>query len=64
MHVESDTARCEGFASCVITAPEVFDLTDDNLVSILDENPDESQRAAVEEAVRSCPRQAIRLAGR
>ncbi|MFJ2030141.1 ferredoxin [Streptosporangium sp. NPDC087985] len=61
MRVMSDVSRCEGFASCVITAPAVFDLTDDGVVRLLDAEPRESQRPEVEEAIRSCPRQAIWL---
>ncbi|MCI2423763.1 ferredoxin [Saccharopolyspora sp. K220] len=61
VQVVADFAKCEGFASCVIVAPEVFDLDDDNVVRVLDEQPDESRRAEVEEAVRNCPRRAIWL---
>ena len=42
-------------------APEVFELTDDDELILLDEHPDESLRDAVVAAVRQCPRQAISL---
>ena len=61
MRVVADLAKCEGFASCVIVAPEVFDLDEDNVVRLLEERPDESRRSEVEEAVRNCPRHAIWL---
>jgi len=41
--------------------PEVFDLGDDDLLVVLDEHPDEALRPRLEEAVRCCPKQAIRL---
>jgi ferredoxin len=42
-------------------APEVFEVRDDGFLYILNETPDESLRARVEEAVRLCPTQAITL---
>lgn len=59
MRVVSDRDRCMGFASCVISAPEVFDLGADSLVVVLDGTPAEAQRPEIDEAVRSCPRRAI-----
>ena len=46
---------------CMGVAPEVFELTDDDELIVLQEHPDESLRAEVEEAVRQCPRQAISI---
>lgn len=61
MKVKSDVKKCEGFASCMIIAPDVFDLDDDNIVTVLDDTPPENLRGEVEEAIRSCPRSAIWL---
>lgn len=61
MKVIVDRDLCEGNAVCVGIAPEVFELGDDDVVRILIENPDESLRGKVEEAVRSCPRQALKI---
>lgn len=61
MRVIVDMARCEANALCMGVAPEVFELTDDDELILLQEHPDESLRAAVEEAVRLCPRQAISI---
>lgn len=52
---------CEGNAKCVEAAPAVFELGDDDRAIVLIERPDESHRAAVEKAVRICPRQAITI---
>ncbi len=61
MRVVVDMNQCEANGLCMGIAPEVFDLTDDDELVILDEHPDESLRARVEEAVRQCPKQAISL---
>ncbi|MCA1670427.1 MAG: ferredoxin [Thermomicrobia bacterium] len=52
---------CEGNARCVLAAPEVFQLQNDDQSYVLIEHPGEDLRAKVEEAVRFCPRQAISL---
>lgn len=61
MKVIVDPNLCEGNARCVEAAPDVFELGDDDQARVLIEHPDESRRAAVERAVRVCPRQAISI---
>ena len=61
MRVVVDFDLCESNALCMAAAPEVFEVRDDDFLYVLDENPPESIRAKVEEAVRRCPKQAIRL---
>ena len=61
MKVVINYELCEGNAKCVEAAPVVFALGDDDRAIVLVERPDESQRAAVERAVRICPRQAITI---
>ena len=59
MRVRVDPDRCEGHGKCEATAPRVFSLGDDDLSHVLlDEVPAELT-AAVERAIRLCPRQAI-----
>lgn len=41
--------------------PEVFEVRDDGYLYVLQEEPPESLRDKLEEAVRSCPTQAISL---
>ena len=62
MRVVVDFDLCESNAVCMAVAPEVFEVRDDDFLYVLDETPDESLRAKVEEAVRRCPKQAISLA--
>ena len=61
MRVVVDFDVCESNAICMRTAPEVFLVDDDDNLQILQERPPEELRAKVEQAVRSCPKQAITL---
>jgi ferredoxin len=61
MRVEADLDRCMGTANCVVVAPDVFDIGDDDQVRILTPEIPESQRVAVEDAVRRCPLGALRV---
>jgi ferredoxin len=61
VRVVVDWNLCESNALCVLAAPEVFKLLDDDNLDILQEEPDESLRGKVEEAVRNCPKRAISL---
>jgi ferredoxin len=63
MRVIVDFDVCESNAVCMAIAPEVFEVRDDDFLYILDENPSEELRDKVEDAVRRCPKQAIRLEG-
>ncbi|MFT3900905.1 MAG: ferredoxin [Gordonia sp. (in: high G+C Gram-positive bacteria)] len=60
MRIEVDLDLCQGHGMCEMEAPEVFEAQRD-YVEILDKNPDESLRKAVEAAVRYCPTQALRI---
>ena len=61
MRVVVDYDLCESNALCMDAAPEVFEVRDDDFLYVLDENPPETMRAKVEEAVRICPTQAIKI---
>ncbi|MCU1655395.1 MAG: hypothetical protein JWO57_51, partial [Pseudonocardiales bacterium] len=56
-----DYDLCESHGRCTEAAPVVFEIRDDDMMYVLDENPGEDQRMAVEAAVTNCPRQALRL---
>jgi ferredoxin len=51
----------ESNALCKGLAPEVFEVRDDDLLYVLDENPPEALREQVEAAVRACPKNAISI---
>jgi ferredoxin len=59
MNITVDLERCEGFASCVVTAPELFDLDDERSVAVVLEPVDGGTRALALEAAASCPVRAI-----
>lgn len=60
MKVHVDLAVCEAHGECTYAAPEVFELDDDDELHY-DASPAEERRPKVEQAVRSCPVQAITL---
>jgi ferredoxin len=57
-----DYDRCASNAVCMSLLPEIFEVRDDGFMYVLNEHPPESLRDQLEEAVRSCPTQAISLA--
>lgn len=59
--VKADPSACQGYANCVMAAPEYFDLGDDGVVIVTHAEVPESDRAHVEAAVNSCPVSALRL---
>jgi ferredoxin len=63
MKIVVDFDLCESNAVCMGIAPEVFEVRDDDFLYVLNENPDESERPKMEEAVRRCPKQAISIEG-
>ncbi len=61
MRVVLDRDLCESNGVCEGLAPSVFRINDDDELDILQDHPDESLRAKVQDAVRSCPKQALSL---
>ena len=64
MRVHVDFGLCQGHGVCREEAPAVFAVDDrQGVVVLLQNEPPESERAAVEQAVRYCPTRALRLEG-
>lgn len=61
MRVVADLGKCEGYANCIVASPDVFDLDEEFIVSVTNEQPGEEKRPEVEDAVRSCPAGALAL---
>lgn len=58
-----DEDKCVAAGQCVFVAPDVFDQRDEDGVAFLvDENPPDSERENVLQAIAVCPARAIRLA--
>ncbi|MCY4391734.1 MAG: ferredoxin [Chloroflexi bacterium] len=58
-----DHTLCEGHARCEETAPQVFEVDENDKSQVLVEVVPEELRDRVDVAVRVCPRQAISLEG-
>ena len=63
MRVVVDYDLCESNAVCMNIAPEVFEVRDDDFLYVLQDEPDESLRDKVNEAIARCPKQAISVEG-
>ena len=61
MKVSVNYDLCESNAVCMGIAPDIFEVRDDDFLYVLQENPPESSRAKLEEAVQRCPKQAISI---
>ncbi|MEU8249355.1 (4Fe-4S)-binding protein [Nonomuraea sp. NPDC048916] len=60
MKIKADTTVCIGAGMCVLTAPEVFDQSeDDGTVVLLRPSPPADQQDAARRAVGLCPSGAL-----
>lgn len=60
MRVKVDMDVCEAHGECVLAAPEIFELGDDDeKVTVLDPEPEEDLREKAERAMKACPVDAI-----
>jgi ferredoxin len=51
---------CQGYANCLIEAPEIWDFDEDNDVAVLkDDSPDASLLEKARASARGCPAHAI-----
>ena len=61
MRVVVDYDRCDSTGVCAATAPELFELDDDDVLQVRAAQLAPDQWSAAEEAARSCPKLAIAL---
>ena len=59
--IEVDWGLCESNGVCMGIIPEVFQLEDDDTLTVLQEEVTPENEAQVRDAVRKCPRQAISI---
>jgi ferredoxin len=59
--IEVDWDLCESNGVCMGIIPEVFQLEDDDTLTVLQEDVTPENEAQVRDAVRQCPRQAISI---
>ncbi len=56
-----DRDLCQGHGVCEGEAPEVFAVSKDGVLTVLDDAPDDAHRPAVEAAVKYCPTHALSI---
>ncbi|OBY29220.1 ferredoxin [Mycolicibacter kumamotonensis] len=61
MRVAVDWGLCESNAVCQGIAPHVFEVGDDDKLRVLVDEVDPADQPLIENAVSSCPKQALRL---
>ncbi|MEO5663040.1 MAG: ferredoxin [Nocardioides sp.] len=61
MRIAVDRDLCEGVGMCESMAHNFFEVDDDEVMHVLDEQPAEEHRGQVAAAVASCPVQALSL---
>ncbi len=60
MKILVDRELCEANALCMASAPEIFRVEDDDTLTLLMHDVPDRLADAVQEAIRLCPRQALR----
>jgi len=63
MKIIVDYDLCEANAVCMDCCPEVFRVEEDDTLTLLMDEVPKRLRRKLEEAVRLCPRQALRIEG-
>ncbi len=59
--LRADVEICQGYANCVMAAPDLYDVDDDGTVVLLRTTVPDTERARVEEAVQGCPVSALSI---
>lgn len=59
VRIEVDYSRCEGNALCTLAAPEVFQLDDNDKLTVLRDEVGDDLADGVRQAELQCPKQAI-----
>ena len=62
MRIHADVGKCQGYWNCVALDERHFDLDDDGLVVIKDDQVTADEQESDAAAVRGCPAEAIWLA--
>lgn len=64
MEIRADRSRCRGAGQCALTAPALFDQSeDDGTVIVLDDRPPPALHHAARLAASLCPNAVIEIAG-
>lgn len=60
MKITADLGKCQSYANCVATAPEVYDL-DGAVVRVLQPDPPKELEDAARSGARQCPVKALTI---
>ena len=63
MQIVCELEKCTGLGLCESIAPNFFEVQDDGSLIVLRETFEESERSLLQEAVASCPTEALALRG-
>lgn len=63
MRIIADRNTCQGLGMCEAMQPDFFEVGEDGIVVVHDDQPDEADRADLQAAVDSCPVSALTLHG-
>ena len=61
LHIKIDRELCQGHATCMAEAPELFQVDDAGNVTVLQENPPQELLAKARQAEKYCPTKAITI---
>jgi ferredoxin len=61
MRVVVDQDKCTGLGLCESISPDFFEVQDDGSLELLRSDVEDGQVAILQEAVRSCPTEALQL---
>lgn len=61
MRFEVDKSKCVGLGLCEAASPNHFEVGDDGKLIVVQDTVSESEMAEAQDAVRSCPTNALRL---
>jgi ferredoxin len=62
MKISVDAGRCTGIGICESVAPGFFEVGDDGALTLVRQSFGDGDRAAIEQAVQSCPAAALSVA--
>ena len=55
-----DRSKCQGYANCIIEAPEIWDFNEDEDIAVLrQQQPGDDLRSKADASARGCPAHAI-----
>lgn len=61
MRIRADQSKCQGYGTCVLIAPELFDLDERGSVLVLQKEVSGNAGVTAMQAARECPTRALAL---